>query len=149
MCYSAANSNLHRCASETCDARNRADPVFDAWFLVLTSQSKSRWESYPGLKSKHQKFLISTRTTIFKFIQIQAVLPFLWAFSSPSNIVTAAPVAKNMKCLSSTEDSLEKAILTTYPPRLAKFALLWKSAHGTAVCVCFATCICRSACADG
>ena len=50
--HSAVRSNLRHRTSETCDAWNRGDPIFDARHLVLTNQSKSK-ESYSGLKSKH------------------------------------------------------------------------------------------------
>ena len=39
-----ARSNLFRRSSETCDTCNTADPIFDAWRLVLTKQSKNEGE---------------------------------------------------------------------------------------------------------
>ena len=44
LCRSAACSYLCCLESETHDAWNRADPIFDAWCLVLTNQSKHRGE---------------------------------------------------------------------------------------------------------
>ena len=44
LCRSAAHSNLCLLASETHNTQNGADPIFDAWCLVLTNQSKSRGE---------------------------------------------------------------------------------------------------------
>ena len=58
-------SSVFASASETHDAWNWAYPIFDAWRLVLTNQSKSRAWAAPASDrniKKKKKCLLSTKT---------------------------------------------------------------------------------------
>ena len=112
MWHSTVCLNLCHCASETCGARNRADPIFYSQCLCWPTRATAGGAtpaSDQNIKIGQSPFL---RMTIFKLIQIQTILPLLPAFSSFSDIATLQQQHENIKCLSSSENSLADVILT-------------------------------------
>ena len=125
FCSTACSKRLCL-ASETHDAWNRADPIFDASCLVSTNLSKSRGWSYYGLRLKDQKWPISTRTIFYSLFNPRPFFygPFLYS----ATLQHQHQQQNNTKLSSSLEDSQDGGTLTICP-RVLRLCHIWNSAR--------------------
>ena len=111
---------------------NRAGPIFDAWRLVLTNQSKSRGQLLqPHVKTS--KLADLNKAVNLKLIQLQPVLLLLLAFCLLLNTTASTPAAKHHQIIMLIGESLDEAILTIV---CRGFAI-----HGTARAELLCTCV--------
>ena len=124
MCRSAARSYLCCFASETRAAWNRADPIFDAWRLVLTNQSKRRGQLLrPQVETS--KLADLNEDDNLKLSQLQNVLLLLLAFSSLSNVAASTPPNYRL----SRKTCLDEAIFMICP-RGSRLCHGWNNPEG-------------------
>ena len=138
LCCSAARSFLCRLVSEACNVWNRADPIFDAWYLVLTNHHKRSGEilrpdrNIKKMADSWYSKANSTQNHSFSFVGL---------FFALFNINSSSKTTPNY-CLHQM-NLLDEATLMTCPlvSRLCHI-YIWNDACWTALCVLL-VCKCR------